>query len=70
MWTPGPSELVIILVIVLVLFGGGKLAGVGRSLGSAISEFKEAVKKPENEDEPLKAAPRDSGAPTEGDEAK
>lgn len=40
----GTTELVIILVIVLILFGGGKLAGVGKSLGGAISEFRSAVK--------------------------
>lgn len=44
MWTPGIGELLIIMIIVLVLFGGGKLAGIGKSLGTAISEFKEAVK--------------------------
>jgi sec-independent protein translocase protein TatA len=43
MWAPGLGELVIIFVIVLTLFGGGKLAGVGKSLGTAISEFKSAV---------------------------
>ena len=41
--TLGPMELVIMLVIVLVIFGGGKLAGVGKSLGTAITEFKGAV---------------------------
>lgn len=43
MWTPGIGELLIIFAIVLVLFGGGKLAGVGKSLGTAISEFKAAL---------------------------
>jgi len=43
MWTPGLGELLIIMVIVLVMFGGGKLAGLGKSLGTAISEFKDAV---------------------------
>ena len=36
MWTPGLGELLIIFAIVLVLFGGGKLAGVGKSLGTAM----------------------------------
>jgi sec-independent protein translocase protein TatA len=40
MWTPGMGELFIILIIVLVLFGGTKIAGLGRSLGTAIAEFK------------------------------
>lgn len=38
------GELFIILIIVLVLFGGSKIAGLGRSLGTAIAEFKDAVK--------------------------
>ena len=42
-WTPGIWELVIILVIVLVIFGPGKLSHVGKSLGGAISEFKDSV---------------------------
>ncbi|HEO71419.1 MAG TPA: twin-arginine translocase TatA/TatE family subunit [Candidatus Hydrogenedentes bacterium] len=45
-WSPGLAELLIILVIVLVLFGAGKLPQVGRSLGDAISEFKDSVKPP------------------------
>jgi sec-independent protein translocase protein TatA len=49
---PGGMELVILLVIVLVIFGGGKLAGVGRSLGQGISEFKNAVKTPDPEKNP------------------
>ncbi|HNZ47894.1 MAG TPA: twin-arginine translocase TatA/TatE family subunit [Candidatus Hydrogenedentes bacterium] len=49
MWAPGLGELVIIFVIVLTLFGGGKLAGVGKSLGQAISEFKSAVNEDKKE---------------------
>ena len=51
MWQPGMGELLIILVIVLVIFGAGKLPQVGRSLGGAISEFKEGVKKADEEKE-------------------
>ena len=40
----GMSELVVVLIIVLLVFGGSKISGVGRSLGEAISEFKEALK--------------------------
>ncbi|MFO7775350.1 MAG: twin-arginine translocase TatA/TatE family subunit [Candidatus Hydrogenedentota bacterium] len=50
MWHPGIGELLIILVIVLVIFGAGKLPQVGRSLGSAITEFKESVQ-PKDEEE-------------------
>ena len=36
----GGSELIIILVIVLVLFGGAKLPKLARSIGEAQKEFK------------------------------
>jgi sec-independent protein translocase protein TatA len=37
---PGPGEWVIILLIVLLLFGGKKLPDLARSLGKSMSEFK------------------------------
>lgn len=37
----GPTELLIILAIVLLLFGGSRLAGLGKSSGRALREFKE-----------------------------
>lgn len=40
----GPSELLIILAIVLLLFGGSRLAGLGKSTGRALKEFKEETK--------------------------
>ena len=46
---PGGTEMIILLVIVLVIFGGGKLAGVGRSLGQGIAEFKNAIKPTEGD---------------------
>ena len=39
----GPLELIILLVIVLLIFGGKKLPEVGRSLGSGMREFKKGV---------------------------
>lgn len=48
---PGMGELLIILFIVLLLFGAGKLPQVGKSLGSAISEFKASVKEREEKAE-------------------
>ncbi len=37
----GWQELLIVLVIFLLIFGGTKLAGLGRASGKAIREFKE-----------------------------
>ncbi|NYT52415.1 MAG: twin-arginine translocase TatA/TatE family subunit [Candidatus Vesicomyosocius endoextente] len=41
---PGPFELIIILVIVLLLFGGKRLKDIGGDLGNAIKGFKKAMK--------------------------
>ncbi len=38
----GISELIVILIVVLILFGPGKLPEVGKALGQAIREFKRA----------------------------
>jgi len=43
MFNLGMSELVLILVIALVVFGPGKLPEVGKALGKGIQEFKRAT---------------------------
>lgn len=40
----GMPELVIILVIILVIFGAGKLPEIGGALGKGIKNFKKTVK--------------------------
>ena len=47
----GVQELVVILIIVIVLFGGSRLAGIGKALGTSMREFKEEVNRKEREDE-------------------
>ena len=39
-----PTHLLLILLIVLILFGPGKLPDLGRGLGKGIREFKDAIK--------------------------
>lgn len=62
----GMPELLIILVVVVLIFGAGKLAGVGGAVGKSIREFPHAV---EGEGEPgvvkssPAASPRRSPAP-------
>lgn len=54
----GPTELIIIFAIVLLLFGAGRVGRVGHELGSAISEFRKGLKDDETlaEDEAAQKA--------------
>ncbi len=52
----GPTELLIILVIILLLFGASRLPALARSLGKSTREFKQGM--------------RDGEQPEEGAEAK
>lgn len=58
----GAPELLIVLLVILLLFGGAKLPKLARSLGQAQSEFKKGIKEGGNktgEDEAGKAATAD-----------
>lgn len=52
----GPVELLIILAVVLLLFGGSRLAGIGKSSGRAIREFKEETRAIKEEEAAKKKA--------------
>ena len=60
----GVPELVIILIILLVLFGGAKLPSLAKGLGQSIKEFKKASKdEPETPKAPEAGkTPKDPGA--------
>ena len=47
----GPTELVLILIIALVIFGPSKLPEIGKAIGKGIREFKEAANKIEKDNE-------------------
>ena len=47
----GTGELLIILIIVLLVFGGAKLPKLARSLGQAQKEFKEGLESSNSDDE-------------------
>lgn len=52
----GPTELILILVIIIVLFGVGRVGKLGGELGSAIREFRRGLQgDEENEDTQEKA---------------
>jgi sec-independent protein translocase protein TatA len=52
----GPTELIIILVIVLVLFGSTRLPKLARSMGQASKEFKKGVNEGDKDTEGEKPA--------------
>ena len=50
--TPGPMELIIILVVVLIVFGPKRLPDLGRSLWRGMREFKDSVTGKDNDELP------------------
>ncbi len=65
----GPLELVIILVIVIIIFGVGKLPTVGGALGKSIREFREQARPDgEEEDEDGEGSADVMASSTDGDD--
>ena len=50
MFGMGIGELLVVLVIVLIIFGAGKLPEIGEGLGRGIRNFRKAVKAPDEID--------------------
>ncbi len=48
----GLPELIIILVIVIMIFGAGKLPEIGGAIGKGIKSFKKASQEPEDKKNP------------------
>ena len=51
----GPTELILILLVVLLLFGGRKIPELMRGLGRGVKEFKDAVNKDYTAETPAKS---------------
>lgn len=49
----GMPELIIILVIILIIFGAGKLPDIGAGIGKGIKNFKKATSEEDNEPEKI-----------------
>ncbi|HWY13194.1 MAG TPA: twin-arginine translocase TatA/TatE family subunit [Bacteroidia bacterium] len=50
----GPTEIIVVLVIVLLLFGGKKIPELMKGLGQGVKEFKDASKGTKETDSPEK----------------
>jgi sec-independent protein translocase protein TatA len=70
----GFPELMIILVIIMIIFGAGKLPEIGSAFGNSIRNFKKSMKDAENEELPegegsiTGEVTEGEGASTDGDE--
>jgi sec-independent protein translocase protein TatA len=55
----GTTELIIILVLVMIVFGAGKLPQVAKSLGKGVREFKDGIDPNiiEEDDQPCEKEP-------------
>lgn len=64
----GWPELIILLVVVLIIFGPGKLPDIGKAVGKGIKEFRRASNDIEEglRGEPSKATPPPAAPPTNG----
>ena len=61
MFHPGAAELGIIMVIVIIVFGAGKLPQVGAGLGKAIQNFRSGVKeRPDETEAPALTDPQET----------
>lgn len=59
----GAPELVVILVILLVLFGGSKLPSLAKGLGQSIKEFKKASKEGDELEKPVEVKKIEAAKP-------
>jgi sec-independent protein translocase protein TatA len=50
-WAPGPWEIILVVLVVLLLFGGRKIPELMRGLGKGVKEFKEGIAEDDKKDE-------------------
>ncbi len=66
----GPIEAVVVVVVVLVVFGAGRLAGVGKALGTGLREFREEARTPNSEEDDIVDAGEVGASPSASDQDK
>ena len=62
----GVTELVILLVALLIIFGPKRLPEMGRSLGKGMREFKDSISGKDDDDEPIHTRLSSELPPAEG----
>ena len=49
-WAPGPWEIVLVVLVVLLLFGGRKIPELMKGIGKGVKEFKEGIAEDDKKD--------------------
>lgn len=52
LFSPGPTEIILIILALLLLFGGRKIPELMRGLGKGMKEFKSAQKEDDDDEKP------------------
>lgn len=65
----GPTELIIILIIVVLLFGVGRLGRLGGELGKGITEFRKGLQSDDSDEEGASDEASDKASDGTSDEA-
>ena len=61
---PGPWELIVILLIVVVIFGAGRLSQIGGALGKSVREFRQATEEHPSSETPTASVAAPPSVPT------
>ena len=69
-FAPGPLEIGIVLLIVLLIFGPKRLPDLGRSLGSGMREFKDSITGKDNDELPPGERSEEAPEPVKSAEQK
>ena len=62
----GWEDVLVVFVLAMLIFGPGKLSGTGKALGTAIRDFREAMKgedESSKKEKPQEASPKDTSNP-------
>ena len=63
----GPTEIIILLVVALLVFGPKRLPEMGRSIGKGMREFKNSVSGKDDDDQPAELTAGDEPVPPKSD---
>jgi|SRR5690606_35608773 len=68
--SPGPWQIVIIAVVILVLFGASRLGDMGKGLGEGIRNFKKGISDDPDEDKGTKSDAKGDSEKSDDDSSK